>query len=219
MTLEPTLESTSESTPEQTLDLKPEERSLNGYVEDTIVIDWQTPTVATKARELCEGTPASKVDSARVLFEFVRDEIGHSIDVGSDAVPCNASQVLREGSGLCYAKSHLLAALLRARGIPAGFGYQRMRQRPPGEGFVLHGFVVAQLGEPHGWVALDARGNNERVETEFRLDAPSLAYEPDEAAGEVTYPSIFSRPSKRIVDFLERAESLRRVLAFIPGEI
>jgi len=41
-----------------------------------------------------------------------------------DVVTCSASEVLREGTGICFAKSHLLAALLRAVGIPAGLCYQ-----------------------------------------------------------------------------------------------
>jgi len=36
-------------------------------------------------------------------------------------VTCKASDVLIYGTGYCYAKSHLLAALLRANAIPAGF--------------------------------------------------------------------------------------------------
>jgi transglutaminase-like putative cysteine protease len=60
---------------------------------------------------------------ARAAFEFVRDEVSHSADVGEWSAAYVASDVLRERNGICHAKSHLLAALLRARGIPTGFCY------------------------------------------------------------------------------------------------
>lgn len=60
-------------------------------------------------------------------YEFVRDAISHSGDVAGRAVTCAASDVLQAREGLCYAKSHLLAALLRSNGIPAGFCYQALR--------------------------------------------------------------------------------------------
>ena len=40
-------------------------------------------------------------------FEWVRDEIRRSGDFRLDPVTCSASQVLRHGTGFCYAKSHL----------------------------------------------------------------------------------------------------------------
>lgn len=41
-------------------------------------------------------------------------------------VTCSASDVLQHRSGICYAKSNLLAALLRKEGIPTRFCYQRL---------------------------------------------------------------------------------------------
>lgn len=59
-------------------------------------------------------------------IDFVRDQIRHSADYRPNPVTCKASEVLRHGTGYCYAKSHLLAALLRANGVPAGLCYQRL---------------------------------------------------------------------------------------------
>src|SRR5437899_2342693 len=88
------------------------------YLESTTVIDWTDPDVYTLALKLAaDATDPTSV--ARRCFEWVRDEIMHSGDYRLDPVTCSASEVLWHRTGFCYAKSHLLAALLRANGIPA----------------------------------------------------------------------------------------------------
>jgi len=198
--------------------MQPEEETMNGYLEDTIIIDWQTPPVWEKARELVADC-RSEEDCARMLFEWVRDEIPHSDDIDTDTVTCRASSVLKEGTGLCFAKSHLLAAFLRATGIPAGFGYQRLRRDPPGGGYSLHGFVCTYLVQHDRWVVLDPRGNNERVHAEFDIDEPSFAYQPDPEEGEETIEIIFTRPRRNLVDLLEGNQSLEKLRPHIPGEL
>ena len=198
--------------------MQPEEATINGYLEDTIIIDWQSPPVCEKARELIANC-RSEEECARTLFEWVRDQIPHSDDIDTDVVTCTASSVLREGTGLCFAKSHLLAALLRASGIPAGFGYQRLRRDPPYNGYTLHGFVCAYLAQHDRWVVLDARGNNERVHTEFDIDQPSFAYQPDPEEGEETIEIIFTRPRRNLVELLERNQNLEKLRLHIPGEL
>jgi len=197
---------------------EPERAGFDRYLEDTIVVDWQTPAVLEKARALVAEAD-DELDRVRRLFCFVRDEIRHSLDTDTDAVPCSASQVLREGTGLCYAKSHLLAALLRSRGIPAGFAYQRVRDEKAGGRLVLHGFVVAWLAGREAWVVLDARGDTDTIHTDVDVDRPSFAYVPDPEAGEATLPIIYARPPKRIVDLLDQAPSLARIRQHLPGSL
>ncbi len=202
--------------------MQPERDDLSRYLEDTIVIDWQTPAVCEKARELVQGL-ADEEARARALFEWVRDEVTHSLDLASDetrdSVPCNASHVLREGTGLCYAKSHLLAALLRACGIPAGFCYQRLRATPPARGHALHGFVAAYLHGPGRWVLLDPRGDNDQVRTVFSTAEPSLAYLVDPDEGERFYDTIFTRPARRVIEVLDHAERLSAIRNHLPDEL
>ncbi len=199
-------------------EMQMERAEIDRYLEDTIVVDWQTPAVFEQARALSRGC-GSEETRVRALFEWVRDAISHSFDVGADVVTCNASQVLRERTGLCYAKSHLLAALLRARGIPAGFCYQRLKSDPPASGHVLHGFVAAWIDAFERWVLLDARGNNDRIQTEFRIDPPSLAHVPDPDEGEETLGLIYARPASKVVDLLSRADSLARVRSHLPSTL
>lgn len=198
--------------------LVPVEESLNGYLEDTIVIDWQTPNVYEQARTLTAGLETVD-ERLRALFEFVRDEIAHSFDIETDELTCNASQVLRAGHGLCYAKSHLLAALIRACGVPAGFAFQRLRAEGPDSRFVLHGFVGVYLADRERWAALDARGDNDAVSTVFSLAAPSLAHVPDPALGEETQPLVYSKPVKHIVEMLSKAGSLERARRTLPDSV
>ena len=85
---------------------------MNTYLSPGTYIDSDHPEVAQKAAGLADGC-VSKDDIVKRCFEFVRDEIAHSRDHQHSVVTCKASDVLREGTGYCYAKSHLLAALLR----------------------------------------------------------------------------------------------------------
>ena len=104
-----------EEVPVEEFPILAERSGLDRYLEDTGVVDWQTPVVYDKARKLL-GPGASTEDRIRAAYEFVRDDIQDCLAEGhaSPAVPCTASQVLREGAGLSYARCHLLAALLRA---------------------------------------------------------------------------------------------------------
>ena len=196
-----------------------ERSEIGRYLEDTIVVDWQTPAVCQKAGEIARPIGGDEEGTVRALFEWVRDEIAHSFEIETDVVTCNASQVLREGTGLCFAKSHLLAALLRARGIPAGFGYQRLRREEPAQGFALHGFALAYLAERERWVVLDALGRGGDAQTVFRIDPPSLAHTPDAERGESTWPLVFARPARSVVDVLSYAPSLARIRDHLPDRI
>ncbi len=198
--------------------LVPEREGFDRYLEDTIVVDWQTSTVLEQARSRVDGIDD---ESLRIsaLFEFVRDEISHSIDAGSDVVTCNASHVLRERTGLCYAKCHLLVALLRSRGIPAGFGYQRLRDDEAQRGFSLHGFVAAWSHPRERWIVLDPRGDKQGITTRADFEAPSFAFEVDPEIGEATYPWIYARPAKRVVDLLDSSESLARIRRHLPDSL
>jgi len=197
----------------------PESDDIGRYLEDTITIDWQTPLVMSTAKRLLEGLvePEARI---RRLFEFVRDDIDHALDIKTDLLTCRASEVLKEGLGLCYAKSHLLAGFLRYAGFPSGFCYVRIVDDAGPGRFVLHGFNAVYRASTSSWIYLDARGNREGVDTECRFEAPwSVAYWPDTKAGERFLPFIYKRPAKRIIDLLERAPSLDAVSKSLPDSI
>jgi len=202
---------------------EPESDELGRYLEDTITIDWQTPAVMEQARRLLEGcdTPEARI---RALFEFVRDEVDHSIDHSTgpetDKTTCRASEVLAERTGLCYAKSHLLAGLLRVAGFPTGFCYARLADDEKPDRLTLHGFNAVYWTPTESWIFLDARGNRPGVEAECRFEAPwSLAFSPNAELGETFLPFIYKRPGKRIIDLLERAPDFAAVRRNLPDSL
>ena len=93
---------------------------LEEYLLELEEVDYSHPILVAKAAELFKSRQ-TKIKKVKIAFEFVRDEISHSWDIQSKRVTCKASDVLRHQEGICYAKSHLLAALLRSQGIPVGF--------------------------------------------------------------------------------------------------
>lgn len=174
---------------------------MGPFLAATEIVDWQTPPVRSRAAELSRGL-TDPVDIARSCFEWVRDRIQHSSDFQRNPVTCNASQVLAEGTGFCFAKSHLLAALLRANGIPAGFCYQRLSLDEAGSAFCLHGFNAVYL-PVYGWYRLDARGNKPGVDARFTPPVERLAFAVS-LPGERTFPEILEAPLPSVVSALSR---------------
>ena len=181
----------------------PESDDLNEYLVSDTIVDWQTPAVRQKALELAGALP-DEVDKARCLYEWVRDSISHSNDTGLDIVTCTASEVLQHGTGICFAKSHLLAALFRAVTIPAGFCYQVLRRDPPIDNEpVLHGFNAIYLASLDRWIRVDARGNTNGINAQFSLKKEQLAFAMDPAADEFIYEAIFAAPVDSVVNRLK----------------
>jgi transglutaminase-like putative cysteine protease len=180
----------------------PESDELRDYLASDAVVDWQMPTVRQKALELTQSL-ADEVDKARCLYEWVRDSISHSDDAGLEIVTCTASEVLQHGSGICFAKSHLLAGLLRAVNIPAGFCYQVLRLNPPSDNEpVLHGFNAIYLASFDRWIRVDARGNTNGIDAQFSISKEQLAFAMDPAADEFIYETIFAAPAGSVVERL-----------------
>jgi transglutaminase-like putative cysteine protease len=134
---------------------------MEEYLKATEVIDWQHPEVIDRAQQIASGLESAEA-IAKACFEWVRDEIYHSFDYQMNPVTCRASDVLQHKTGYCFAKSHLLAALLRANQIPAGFCYQRLSIDDQGAPYSLHGFNAIYLPEI-GWYRVDARGNKKGI--------------------------------------------------------
>jgi transglutaminase-like putative cysteine protease len=172
---------------------------MQQYLASSTFIDWNHPTVTAKAGELAEGC-AGKLEVAQRCFAFVRDQIRHSLDFRLNPVTCKASEVLRHATGYCYAKSHLLAALLRANGIPAGLCYQRLAMGEGGPPYCLHGLNAVWLKDS-GWYRIDPRGNKPGVQAEFCPPQEKLAF-PIVHPGEADLPEIWPEPLPVIIRVL-----------------
>jgi len=183
----------------------------NQYLNNSEIINWKHPSIQALSKFLAEdlrgskgnkGNNGDKVEIAKRCFEFVRDEIRHSFDFKVDKITLIASDVLAETTGYCFAKSHLLAALLRANDIPAGLCYQRLSLNDDGAPYTLHGFNAVYL-ENIGWYRVDPRGNKFGVDAQFTPPVEQLAFNInfDE---ECTFPEIWPEPIPMIVDTLAR---------------
>ena len=124
------------------------------YLRESETIDWKHPEIMLQAGLLSAGCQ-SVAEIAKNCFEWVRDNIRHSWDYKLNPVTWKASDVLLYKTGYCYAKSHLLGALLRANAIPAGFCYQRLSLNGDGAPYCLHGLNAVFLPEyefaPESW--------------------------------------------------------------------
>ena len=172
---------------------------MEEFLRVTEIIDWTQPDILSKARELASGT-TDAVKISQHCFEWVRDNIQHSIDYRRNPVTCSASEVLTSGTGFCYAKSHLLAALLRANGIPAGMCYQRLSGDRVS--YTLHGLNAVYLPE-FGWYRVDARGNKAGVDAQFDPPIEKLAFHPA-SPEERLFPEILPDPLDVVVAALRK---------------
>lgn len=187
---------------------------MHEYLAASRYIDFDHPLVSAKAAELASGT-ADKTEIARRCFEFVRDQIRHSWDFKQNPVTCRASDVLLHGTGYCYAKSHLLAALLRANAIPAGLCYQRLsvgnENGPP---YCLHGLNAVYL-DCFGWYRIDARGNKPGVTADFCPPTEALAFA-IRPPHECDLPGIHAEPLAVVSSTLESSQDVAEVMANLP---
>lgn len=174
---------------------------LSAYLAADEVIDHRHPLVRETASRLADGV-ADSYEYARVAFEFVRDAIPHSHDSGDLRVTWRASDVLEQGTGVCYAKAHALAALLRAEDIPAALCYQRLAH-DDGGGHVVHGLVAVRF--KGAWHRQDPRGNKPGVDAQFSLDGERLAFVPDLMSNEMDYPVLYAAPHPAVIDALKAA--------------
>lgn len=171
----------------------------NAYLSSSDVIDFQSPLVAAKLVAI-RREAATDVAQARLAFEFVRDQIAHSFDLNSAAVTISASEALAGHEGICFAKAHLLAALLRGLRIPTGFCYQRvLRKGTPESGYALHGLNAVYLPSIQVWFRLDPRGNKPGVNSQFSIEREQLAYPIRPELGEVDYPYVFVAPRAEVL--------------------
>ena len=197
----------------------PESDDLNEYLVSDTIVDWQNPAVREKALELTRSL-SDEVTKARCLYEWVRDFIPHSNDAGLDIVTCTASEVLHHETGICFAKSHLLAALLRAVNIPAGFCYQVLRLDPPVDNeTVLHGFNAIYLATLDRWIRVDARGNTNGINAQFSIKKEQLAFTMNPLADEFIYETIFAAPASCVVKRLKMYATMSELWLDLPESL
>ena len=186
---------------------------MQDFLKSTYIIDWQHPLVLEQALELSNNLD-NPIEIAKSCFEWVRDEIYHSSDFQMNPVTLKASEVLENKTGFCYAKSHLLAAFLRANRIPSGLCYQRLSIDENGLLFCLHGLTAVFLPKI-GWYHIDPRGNREDINAQFDPPAEHLAFTV-KSKGEVNLPEIWPEPLPIVVRTLSKYKKYEDILNNLP---
>jgi len=175
---------------------------MQNFLRETELINYSNPQVKKLALELAQGCSTDE-ECAKKCFIYIRDEINHSGDLVDDTVTTTykASDVLKHKTGWCYAKSILLAALLRANKIPTGFCYQRLScSEYVKDVYCLHGLNAIYLKE-FGWYKVDARGNKEGVNAKFNPPHEQLAFELQE--NEYNLKEILENPLPQVIKALK----------------
>ncbi|KRC53210.1 MULTISPECIES: transglutaminase-like domain-containing protein [unclassified Nocardioides] len=176
-------------------------RTPADYLGADDVVESTAAEVVALAERL-RGAAGDDEAFARAAFAWVRDEIAHAGDAGDPRFAVSATDVLEDGVGWCYAKAHLLTAVLRAGGVPTGLCYQWLTDDGTAGGFVVHGLVAVHLDG--SWHRQDPRGNKPGVAAEFSLGEERLAWPVDPALGERDLPEVYVAPAPGVVAALRR---------------
>ena len=191
--------------------MRTESDNLQDYLKKSEVIDYDHKLIVDKCRELRKGT-GNEISLIKKVYEFVRDDIDHSGDIGAQEVTCKASEVLEFGHGICCAKAHLFAAMLRFFGIPAGFCYQKLCSSQEGVNRkVLHGLNAVYLKDLNRWIRLDARGNKPVLDAQFSIYEEKIAWPVNRELGEEDNPIIFIEPDPTVVEILKESKDMKEL--------
>lgn len=194
--------------------------NMRDYLQPGKYIDFETDIVSQKAKQL-KLDCLDRINLIEQTYTFVRDEIKHSWDAQDKRVTVTASDVLREGVGICFAKANLLAALLRANEIPAGICYQRLTLGDtPDTGYCVHALNAVFVEDIMRWVRLDARGNKTGVCAGFSLEQEYLAFTVRREYCEIDYPEIYAEPIPITMEVLEKSmDALDLYLYGLPDKL
>ncbi|NLU68161.1 transglutaminase family protein [Streptomyces sp. HNM0574] len=191
--------------------LTPVTADESAYLVADDVIDHTHPLVRETAARLRARTEG-RLGYAHAAFAHVRDTIPHAADVGDPRRgPWRASEVLAARTGICHTKSHALAALLRAEGIPAGFCYQRLD--------VLHGLLAVRVPGTGRWVRQDPRGNKPGVDARFSTGREQLAWPVRPECGECDYPLLYDAPHPVVLRALRTARDREHLWQLLPAAL
>lgn len=194
--------------------------TMEEYLAVSKYINWNDSSILSIADEFMLKF-ADENSLIKAIYEFVRDEIKHSWDVQDKRVTKSATEVLELGVGICWAKANLLAALLRACGIPVGICYQRLTLGDVQEtGFCIHALNAVYINSLDRWIRLDAGGNKTGVDAQFDLEQERLAFPVRKDLGEVDYGIVYANPSDKLMQVLEEnTDALYMYLNCLPDNI
>ena len=199
--------------------IKPLTEHIEEYIKEDEIIDYSNKMIVMLAEELYEQS-GNESKYIRAAYEYVRDHISHSADINEDIITCSASEVLKEGHGICFAKSHLLAALLRYKSIPTGFCYQKLiLDDETAPVLIYHGLNGVYMKEYEKWIRLDARGNKEGVDAQFSPDKEQLAFPIRPEMGEKDDLTVYPNPDVKVLEKMRRNKTRTNLWDDLPTEL
>lgn len=192
---------------------------MDKYLKADDVIDFGNEEITQLADALFQKAD-SELDYIKISYEFVRDHIFHSADKNEDMLTCTASEVLKAGHGICFAKSHLLAALLRCKSIPTGFCYQKLiLDDETAPVLIYHGLNGVYLKEYKKWIRLDARGNKTGVNAQFSIETEQLAFPIRPEMGEEDDFVVYPEPDVKVLEKLRGNKTRTELWDNLPTEL
>lgn len=192
---------------------------IQQYLKCDDVIDYDAPIVSKLADTLFNAAD-NEIDFIQKAYEYVRDKIPHSADIGENEMTCRASEVLRARHGICFAKSHMLAALLRCKGIPAGFCYQKLiLDDDTAPILVYHGLNGVYLQDYGKWIRLDARGNKPGVDARFSIHEEQLAFPIRPNKGEEDGTVIYPDPDTLVIRSMMNSKTRSELWNDLPAKL
>ena len=192
---------------------------IDEYLKHDNVIDYDNEAVTELANTLSKKAN-NEIDFIKTAYEFVRDHISHSADINEDVVTCAASEVLKAGHGICFAKSHLLAALLRCKSVPSGFCYQKLiLDDETATVLIYHGLNGVYIKEYKKWIRLDARGNKVGVNAQFSIETEQLAFPISPNMGEADSFIVYPDPDIKVLEKLRKNKTRTELWDDLPTEL
>ncbi|MBZ3934911.1 transglutaminase-like domain-containing protein [Methanimicrococcus blatticola] len=201
--------------------LIPESENLSDYLAETEIIDFSDSDIMAVSDRL-NTQSVDKIDLMKRIYEFVRDEISHSANISEQIVTLKASEVLKEKHGICFAKSHLLAALYRLNGIPTGFCYQKLILDDETAPFLIfHGLCGVYVKETDIWVRLDPRGNKAGIDARFSLNPndEKIAFVVRPEFGEEDFHTVYPNPAPEVIQALTENKTREELWTNLPVKI
>jgi len=191
--------------------------NLTEFLKENEYINYSSENIVSKAQELFKGI-TNDIEKAKIAFEYVRDEIPHSFDIKAKIITARASDVLEHKTGICHAKSNLLAALLRSQNIPTGFCFQHITLVDDDSiGYCVHCFNAIYVHEK--WIKVDVRGNTNGRNAQFSLDSPILAFTNRNQYDEYFWNGIYAYPHMDTMKILDNAKNLQDILNNLPDYV
>ena len=150
--------------------------AYQGFLVGTKYCYVENAEILRRTKALLSSRDGDDVRTAVCIFNWLRDEVKYSFDFWN----VKASETLLKMSGMCANKANLQVAMLRAAGIPAGYGTLRIKREAirtisndeiyvKSSDSIIHVYCCVLLQKQ--WVSADATVDEELYDAAY-LEVP-----------------------------------------------